>query len=178
MPTIGIASRNPVKSAAIRSAFEKLFPNDTFETQTIDVPSGVSDQPMSDSETRQGAENRLEAVRCQLPDCDYWGAIEGGIDQGPHGMFALAWLMVASPENYGEAKTATFPLPPELAQMVRNGTELGLACDELFGQSDTKRGQGAIGLLSHGLIDRQAYYEHAALMAILPLRNIQMFRPG
>ena len=178
MPTIAIASENPVKAGAILSAFQKLFPQQEFGVVAAGVPSNVSDQPMSDQETRQGALNRLRAIRASHRDCDYWAAIEGGIDVGPTGMFALAWLVVASPDRFGEAKTATFPLPHGMAQLVRDGIELGVACDMLFKQRDTKQGLGAIGLLSQGLIDRQAYYEHAAVMAILPLRHPDHVRAG
>lgn len=37
------------------------------------------------------------------------------------------------------------------------------------------RGSGTIGQLTGGLVTRQAYYEHAALMALLPLINPQLY---
>ena len=176
MPTIAVASQNPVKANSIRSAFQRLFPEQVFEVVTAHVASGVADQPMSDEETWQGASNRLDQVREQLPACDYWSAIEGGIQETSAGMIALAWILVASPTAYGEAKTATFPLPPKMADLVRQGVELGHACDQLYAKHNTKQSEGAIGLLSNNQIDRQAYYEHAAVMALLPLRHEADYR--
>ena len=168
---IGIASQNPVKANSIVAAFERLYPHDTFTPCPVASESGVPDQPMSDAETWMGANNRLIAVKRALPDCDYWAAVEGGIDETRNGMIALAWILIASRTGYGEAKTATFPIPPKMAQMVRDGTELGIACDILYGKQNSKHSDGAIGLLSNSVIDRQAYYEHAAVMALLPIRH-------
>ena len=39
------------------------------------------------------------------------------------------------------------------------------------------RGNGTIGLLTSGLLTRQSYYEHAALCALVPLINPQLY-PG
>ena len=60
---IMIASTNPVKLNAAKKAFFKLLPDTTFEWQLVEVPSGVSNQPMSDAETRLGACNRVKALR-------------------------------------------------------------------------------------------------------------------
>lgn len=171
MAVVGIASLNPVKARAILAALGQLFPDDTFRAETAAVPSGVADQPLSDAETLRGALQRLVGVRAQLPDCDYWAAIEGGVQDEPTGMVGLAWVVVQAGNLTGRARTATFPLPPRMAELVRAGVELGLACDQLYGKQDIKHREGAIGLLSHDVIDRQALYQHAAVMALLPFCN-------
>jgi non-canonical (house-cleaning) NTP pyrophosphatase len=38
----------------------------------------------------------------------------------------------------------------------------------IFGRVDSKRTGGSVGLLSGGLIDRTAYYEHAMVLALVP----------
>ena len=43
--------------------------------------------------------------------------------------------------------------------MIRGGVELGHAMDALVGAHDTKRGAGAVGILTGGLVDRQRAYE-------------------
>ncbi len=57
---IVIASKNPVKINATLAGFQKMFPEETFEIESISVLSGVNDQPRSDTETFQGAWNRAE----------------------------------------------------------------------------------------------------------------------
>lgn len=51
MKKVIVASKNPVKINATQSAFEKMFPDEEFSFEGISVPSGVSDQPMSEDET-------------------------------------------------------------------------------------------------------------------------------
>jgi inosine/xanthosine triphosphatase len=43
--------------------------------------------------------------------------------------------------------------------LLERGVELGLAMDEVARTTGTKHGRGAVGLLTAGLIDRQAAYE-------------------
>ncbi|PRW45729.1 inosine xanthosine triphosphatase [Chlorella sorokiniana] len=64
---------------------------------------------------------------------------------------------------------------PEAASSLLVAIEGGDADDRVFGRVKSGRGSGTIGQLSGGLITRQAYYEHAALMALLPLMNPQLY---
>lgn len=171
MARFAMASSNPVKVRAMLTALAKVFPHERHEVLPCTVDSGVSAQPFSDQETLQGAWQRLSAVALQYPDCDGWAAIEGGVEEGPEGLRGLAWIVVRTRTASGQARSATFPLPPALADCVRRGIELGLACDQLYGRTNTKQGGGAIALLTDGLIDRHALYEHAAIMALIPCKR-------
>ncbi len=55
--------------------------------------------------------------------------------------------------------------------MHAQGIELGVADDQVFGRVDSKREGGSVGLLSGGLIDRTAYYEHAMILALVPFMD-------
>ena len=67
------------------------------------------------------------------------------------------------------AKTANFPLPPEITRlMTTEGMELGDADDRVFGRSNSGSESGTVGVLTHGLIDRSRYYEHALVLALIP----------
>ena len=172
---IVVASQNPVKSGAIEGAFKKLFPELNVQTIGVSVSSGVSDQPMSDEETKRGAMNRIAAAREQYPNAVLWAGLEGGIDQIEDHMFAFAWIIVQSKEQTSSVRTATFPLPPKVCELIRGGMELGHANDVVFKRDNSKQKEGAIGTLTHGLIDRRELYEHAAIMALVPLRNQDLF---
>lgn len=74
--------------------------------------------------------------------------------------------------RFGFGKTGTFPIPSKVAELVNKGVELGYANDQVFNSRESKSGQGAVGLLTGGLIDRSAYYEHAIMLALTP-----WFRP-
>jgi inosine/xanthosine triphosphatase len=173
---IVIASTNPVKLNAVRNAFFKLLPDFTFEWLTMEVPSGVNHQPMSDAETRLGACNRVKAVRDNYPDADYWVGIEGGVDFDEQGeMMAFAWVVIDNSQHLGKARSGSFYLPPDITELVRKGRELGEADDIVFGQQNSKQKNGAVGLLTNNLIDRSGLYEHAVILAFVPFYNPQLY---
>ena len=70
--------------------------------------------------------------------------------------------------EFGLSKTGTFLLPTSLAKLIKDGMELGDADDKTFGRIKAKHGSGTVGLLTDGLIDRSAYYEHALVLALIP----------
>ena len=60
------------------------------------------------------------------------------------------------------------PLPAAVAERVRRGEELGHAMDAVAAAVGTKYGRGAVGILTAGLIDRQAAYEPLVTYALAP----------
>jgi non-canonical (house-cleaning) NTP pyrophosphatase len=68
------------------------------------------------------------------------------------------------------------PLPPSVAAAVREGLELGHAMDRVTGGVDTKRGAGAVGILTAGLIDRQRAYEVLVTYALAPWLAVEFWR--
>ena len=171
-----VGSKNPVKCAAIEGALRQSFPDQRFEFETVAAASGVSDQPMSDAETLNGARGRVQSARKKAPDAHLWAGLEGGIEMRDNDeMMGFAWIVVQSNNATGESRTATFPLPKEIVRLVRSGVELGHANDQVFGRTNSKHKEGAVGTLTAGAIDRQQLYEHAATMALIPLLNQQLF---
>jgi inosine/xanthosine triphosphatase len=170
-----IASRNPVKIEAVRQAFEACFPARNFRFEGVQVPSGVSDQPMTDEETRRGARQRAESARAEMPQADFWVGLEGGLETDGQDLRAFAWMVVASANNRGEARTACFPLPPQVAALVREGRELGEADDIVFGQTNSKQQGGAVGLLTQGRISRTTYYREALILALIPFLQTELY---
>jgi inosine/xanthosine triphosphatase len=171
MPKIVIASKNPVKIQAALNGFQRVFPGQTFEIQSVSVPSAVSIQPMSDEETRQGALNRAANARREHPDADYWVGIEGGLDTHHGEVHVFAWIVVLTAERRSQSRTGTFALPDEVVALVQQGKELGEADDIVFGRSNSKQQSGSVGILTGDLIDRAAYYEHAVILALIPFLN-------
>jgi non-canonical (house-cleaning) NTP pyrophosphatase len=58
------------------------------------------------------------------------------------------------------------PLPARVAELVRGGMELGHAMDAVTGERDVKRGVGAVGILTRGLVSRQQAYETLVAYAL------------
>ncbi len=174
MKKVVIASLNPVKIACIRQAFEKAFPGKAFTFQGVSAPSGVPEQPLSDQETLLGAMNRAEYIRERIK-ADFWAGIEGGIRPDGDDLEAFAWIVIQSQKKTGRARTGTFMLPPEVAALVRSGMELGHADDLVFRRDNSKQGNGAVGILTGDIITRTTYYEHAAILALIPFMNPEIF---
>jgi len=142
------------------------------------VPSGVSDQPMTDAETLHGALNRAANAQTAEPAADFWVGIEGGCEVLEGELACFAWAVVRSKELVGKGRTGLFFLPEAVARLVRQGVELGHADDLVFNRSNSKQQNGAIGLLTGDVIDRLAYYEHAMVMALVPFRNKELYLNG
>ncbi len=171
MPHLIIASTNPVKIQAAQLGFQQLFPAVTVTAQGISVPSGVNHQPMTDEETLTGARNRVQAAHLAVPEADYWFGIEGGCEEKFGSLWAFAWVVALHEDRIGEGRTGAFKLPLEIADLVRQGVELGEADDRVFGRSNSKQGNGAVGILTGDVIDRTAYYIHAVVLALIPFVN-------
>ena len=182
MEHIAVASNNPVKVEATLNGFRRMNPGMEYAFSEVSVPSDVSAQPYNDAETLLGARNRARHAREQAPDVDYWVGIEGGIEEIGADMAAFAWVVVLGngAQNdeiiEGKARTAAFFLPGPIADLVRQGKELGEADDIFFKRSNSKQGNGAIGILSGDVIDRVQLYEPAVIMALLPFKNKDLYR--
>lgn len=175
MKRVVVASHNPVKREAALNGFERMFPAEQFELETVSVSSGVSDQPFSSHETYQGAYNRARNAANQVRNADYWVGIEGGVELEDGALGAFAWVVVIGIDRVGKARTGTFFLPPALAELVQQGVELGEADDMLFKRTNSKQGNGAIGLLTDDVIDRVELYEPAVIFALIPFKKENLY---
>ncbi len=170
-----VASRNPVKIEAVRLGFERMFPEARLQVEGVSVESGVSRQPMTDGETLQGALNRACAARQAAPQADFWAGIEGGVEEQDGTVSAFAWVVILARQGMGKARSATFDLPPALAELIRQGVELGEADDRLFERQNSKQQNGAVGLLTGDVIDRARYYEQPVVLALIPFKNPHLY---
>lgn len=176
--TVVVGSGNPVKVEAVRTAFGRVFPGAGYRVEGVAVPSGVPDQPRGRAETREGARNRMEAVAERRPEADFWVGIEGGVLERDGAMFAFARICVRSGGRTGESSTGVFRVPGPVAERVRSGSELGAADDEVFGTEDSKRGQGAVGLLTGGAVPRAELYAQGVCLALPPFVHSDLYPGG
>jgi inosine/xanthosine triphosphatase len=172
---VAVASHNPVKVEAVLNGFQRLFPNENWTVNMADVPSGVSDQPMTEKECLAGARNRAKNVKEVLPNADYWVGVEGGCDYLENDLVAFAWIVVLGKENSGCARTASFQLPKQVQERVESGMELGEADDQVFGRSNSKQKSGAVGLLTRDVITRTSLYEMGVILALVPFKRPDLY---
>ena len=173
MVKVIVASKNPVKANAVLQGFSSYFSEVNIEK--ISVASGVSDQPLSDDETRKGACNRAKNAKEKFNEADFWVGIEGGIEKNGNGLTAFAWVVILSDNKTGESRTTTFQLPAKVAQLIAEGHELGHANDIVFEQTNSKQKHGAVGLLTQNQVDRTGLYQQAVQLALVPFINPGLF---
>ena len=170
-----VASQNPVKADAVLRGFNHMFPDETFKIEGISAESGVSDQPMSDRETQEGASTRAENARKAAQGYDFWVGLEGGCEYQNGELVAFAWIVILTEDLKGSARTAVFQLPPQIQRLVESGLELGDADDRVFGRINSKQNSGAVGLLTGDVVTRSRLYEQAVILALIPFRNQHLY---
>lgn len=174
MTRIIVGSANPVKVQSVRRAFEAAL-SGPFDVLGVKVSSGVSDQPLTDAATLQGAGNRAHRAREMQPDADFWVGIEGGVGRYNGAFEAFGWVYVLHADRSSSSRSATFPLPGSIQTRLADGEELGPLIDELFGVHNIKQKGGAVGMLSRELISREALYRQPLILALIPFMQPELF---
>lgn len=190
---VAVGSKNPCKIEAVKKAFEDVFGRRSRPVQILisshTVPSGVSDQPFGDAETREGATNRAKAAYDAEKNennqhLDFAVGLEGGLEKLSDELWCMAWMAIyggsksisrafktgdMNKQSWGYAKTGCFLLPPALYELVlKHNMELGDADDKVFSRVNSKHGEGTVGKLTDGEINRAEYYVHALKLALIP----------
>lgn len=148
---VGVGSTNPAKVEAVK----EVFPS----AREMKVESGVSDQPMSDEETRTGALQRARA--CVKNGAQVGIGLEGGVMESDEGLLSVNWGALVD-ENGIEivASGARYPLPPEIAEALHIGKELGDVIDVFTERKDVRKKEGAVGIFTNGQMTRRELYVH------------------
>lgn len=151
-----IGSKNPAKITAVKNSFYQ----DEAEFISLDIPSGVSNQPFSDEETIRGAINRAAGALKQ-GNGDIGIGLEGGVHETSHGLLLCNWGALAT--NEAEpiiAGGARFLLPVEVAARLRDGEELGPVMDDYAKMKNVRKHEGAVGIFTNGVINRMEMFTH------------------
>ena len=151
-----IGSKNPAKNQAVKNAFR----DGSFEFISLDIPSGVNEQPFSDEETINGARNR--AVNALLQGSGDIGiGLEGGVQETSHGLLLCNWGALASKDLEPIiAGGARLLLPEEIAKRLRAGEELGPVMDDYAKMQNVRKNEGAIGIFTNGSVNRIEMFTH------------------
>lgn len=168
-----VGSTNPVKLEAVRRALAQGYEDAVIEG--IAVSSKVSDQPISDEETLQGATNRARAVlaagrraHANLAAPVLGIGLEGGVFSDTAGeMWSTVWVVVVDENDQTYAANGgRVKVPPVVAQRIASGQEMGPIMEQLTGVSDVRKKQGMFGIITQDYVDRTEEYGSIAKMAI------------
>lgn len=169
-----IGSHNPVKIQAAQHALALFYPNADIQSEGVAAPSLVSEQPMTEKETQQGAINRLKYCQAQA-NADYYFSMEGGVDNFSSGPATFAYVAISDGKHQSVGRSANLPIPKKVFQQLLKDRELGDVMDELFGTTNIKQAGGAIGLLTGNKATRESIYTQAIVLAMAPLLNPTLY---
>lgn len=175
MKKVAVGSKNPVKIEAVRIAFEKVWPNEEWLVEGLEVESGVSSQPMSDEETIKGA--RIRALKIlQNVKADFAVGIEGGLHKVENRWFDTGWIVVIDKnEKEGVGSTIRAHVSDDIMKIVHKGIDLGDACNTVFKRKDTGITNGHYGLITKDLITRTSGYVDGVIIALSSLAHPKFF---
>jgi len=160
---VRVGSDNPVKVEAVRRVLSRLYRE--IEVSGIAVTTTVPEQPFGE-QTRQGA---VERARAALGDADFGVGLEAGVFETADGLYDVQYCAVI--DRSGRLTVghgAGFLYPPAVAAKVRGGWSVGRTFRELYGLESEGRGEGAIGCLTKGALDRTTLAEQAVMAAMVP----------
>lgn len=170
---IAVGSTNPVKVKAVRTVIARVWPEAVV--WPVDVYSGVREMPQSDDETITGARNRAITAR-ELLGADMGVGLEGGVHQDMRGLFLQGWVVAVDDHGReGVAAAARLPLPPMIARRILAGEELGPVMDDLLNEQNVKQKDGAVGVLTAGLVPRVDAFAMAVAYALAPFVSPQFY---
>ena len=160
---IAVGSLNPVKIEAVRSVMERIYGQ--VRIFASDVPSGVPEQPFGE-QTPEGAKNRARnAINGH--------ALSVGIEAGVFEMFGTLYdfqycAILDKEGRYTIGTGSGFRYPDKVVEEVRKGLTVGEAMKKVYGENNVGKSQGAIGILSKGILDRKSLTEQSVTAAMIP----------
>ncbi len=166
-----VGSNNPVKLQAAKMAGISSWPD--LQVSGYSVPSGVSDQPRTDSETKTGAANRAAAALIagrranSSTKIEALGlGLEGGVFVQDGELWSTVWVAVTDGTETYFANGARFKIPDAIAQPIVAGEEMGIVVGKLLQNPLIKQQQGMIGVVTKNFVDRTEEYAALTKLAV------------
>lgn len=153
-----VGSTNEAKIKAVTTVVIKYYPQ--AEVSSAAVKSGVSNQPFGDSETRLGAINRA-LKSSSINDNAIGIGLEGGVRKLDGKLYICNWGALVLPDGTRFAASgAQIPLPEKIAREISKGEELGPVIEKYYDGNGLRNKEGAMGLLTNGLVNRDELFAH------------------
>jgi non-canonical (house-cleaning) NTP pyrophosphatase len=185
---IAVGSTRGPKVEAVRRVLsligERLPGLSTAEVVALDVVDAPP-MPLAVDEMLDGARSRahlaLEALQARGFKGEFGIGLEGGIDlrrADPLSRrgFLMSWAYVTDGRRGAHGCGGAIEVPTALLdRVVDEGIELAQAVDDFAKQLDVRSKQGAWGVLSDGLFDRQRSFEIALINAFAPFYNREAY---
>ena len=173
-----VASTSTAKVDAVQRAVDRIAAVDPAfkkaHIRTLDASAIGPAMPMSDQETLDGARARAAAAARNMKPPFIAIGLEGGLSSEPL-VTLTSWAAATDGERWGFGSGGRIVLPDGVLQQVKAGRELGDVIDEMAG-AGTRSTRGAWGWLTRDLVGRRTALLTAALAALAPFYNSELYR--
>ncbi len=175
-----VGSKNPSKVEAVRELLTEYPLFAGCNVTSVDVSSGVSEQPMSLAETVKGAINRAKAAYDEERG-DYGVGIESGlvaVEQTITGYFDVSVCAIFDGKRIALGTSSMFEYPPTVIQKVlRDGDDISQAALKAGMTHHPKVGnaEGMVGILTKGRLPRKDYSKQAVRTALIAIENPDLY---
>jgi inosine/xanthosine triphosphatase len=171
---VAVGSTNPTKIEPVREVFENYFKK--VKVVSVDVSSGVNEQPIHHDEMYEGAYNRAKRAIKKVKGASYGVGIEGGLHKYSFGWLEQTTIVIINKKGeVGIGSSGGIVLPRQLVKEIKKGKNLEEVMDNLFGTEKIGEGIGMFGLFTKGLVTRSSGVKHGVAFALSRFLHKKLF---
>ena len=180
--TLAIGSMNQIKIGALEEVIQEYPDFAGSQVIACQVLSEVSAQPLSLEETIRGAKNRARNAFTTSGVCKYAFGVESGLFEAPgtqSGFLEACICAIYDGVGYQIGLSCGFEVPRQVLELVvQKKMDLTQACNDSGISFDPKlgAGEGLIGILTKGRINRKKYIKQCMMTALVQLENAHFYQ--
>lgn len=179
--TLAIGSTNRIKIEALEEVIQEYPSLSGSKVIACQVSSDISNQPLTLEETIRGAKNRAKNAFVASAVCKYAFGVESGLFEAPgtqSGFLEASICAIFDGTDYHIGLSCGFEIPRQILDLIlQQKIELNQACHDSGISSDLKlgAGEGLIGMLTKGRINRKKYTKQCIMTALIQLENAHFY---
>lgn len=169
-----VGSKNQVKVGAVKELLLDYPHLEAADVSEVEVPSGVSDQPKSLTETVDGAMNRAKGA---FVGCDYSFGLESGLMAVPStksGFMDVCVCAIYDGKEFHLGLSSAWEAPREVTEHMINGNMNMNDAAVKAGYTENPNigaAEGLVGIMTKGRLTRKEYTKEAIRTALIHLEK-------
>lgn len=173
-----VGSKNKQKVEAVAEILKDYADFKSAAVVSVDVATGVSEQPKSMEETIDGAMKRAKNA---FAECEYSFGLESGLMKvfgTKTGYMDFTACAIFDGKNFHLGLSSAFEHPKiVMEQILKNGLDASRAFHAAGLTKDTYIGysEGIVGHLTKNRLNRKDYTKEAIRMALIHLENRELY---
>ncbi|MCK9466739.1 MAG: inosine/xanthosine triphosphatase [Candidatus Absconditabacterales bacterium] len=172
---IAIGSLRKPKLDAVELALQNCpyFQGQYIRYEAKKTESNVSDMPLSIEEVMLGAKNRVENLKKEVENADFYIGLEGGTSKIGKKYFLFGATYIENKDGIGYYGFSPMIEIPEKIQyeLYKNKGDLSDVINKLTNKDEVRSNNGTFGELSDDMITRADSFKISTQAAIAPFFN-------